>query len=348
MAFNVSAVNAAEKSKEIKAFWKDHFTGWQEGKLDWFYLNNPQGKAKCWVITNEENGQIIGTVVVFPRYFYYSGKEILTGITGDFGVSKNYRILGPALKLQKNTLELCSKDGYQFLYGFPNTKSEPVQRRAGYTVIGASRRLVKVLDSKEYIQRKTGSALLAALIAPIVNLGLRITGRENRIGVPAKYVVQTELKFDAAFDSLWTKGREQFKLIGKRDSVFLNWRFGDCPFREYKLFAIREKETDQPAGYVVYYTEGQTAFIADMFARDMATSMDILLAGFLKYLRKSRLQSVSVLYFGRTDILTKLKQFGFSEREDRRNVVAYAGEANPHKDDFLKEENWYFFEADND
>ena len=56
----------------------------------------------------------------------------LTRITGDFGIDKQYRTVGPALKMQKAGIAGCEDGRLDVLYGYPNEKSEPVQRRAGF------------------------------------------------------------------------------------------------------------------------------------------------------------------------------------------------------------------------
>ena len=85
-----------------------------------------------------------------------------------------------------------------------------------------------------------------------------------------------------------------------------------------------------------------------MLAKDNNESLEYLLAEFLKYARTIEAHAVSVLYMGNAFFREKLKLFNFSERADKRSIVAYANENDQIKKDIFNPQKWYFFEADND
>jgi len=128
-------------------FWQNIFPSWLGKNYTWFYLANPYGLAGGWVVKESKADKVIGSTAVFPREVFVNGKCLLAGIRGDFGVDPNYRSLGAALQLKKAEVGACSEKQFDFLYGYRNKKSEPVQRRAGFVVVGSTCRMVEVLKS---------------------------------------------------------------------------------------------------------------------------------------------------------------------------------------------------------
>lgn len=347
MGYLIRKANISEAEQNIKSFWKSNFEGWPAKKFDWFYLTNPAGLARCWFINLEDNtNQIAGTTALFPRSFYFDENYVQAGITGDFGVDKNHRIFGPALKIQK-TLIGDEADNFKFFYGFPNKNSEPVQKRAGFKQVGTAYRYVKVLKADEYIKRKSSSILISTLVSPLVNFYLNIFTEHRKIKKPAGLSWITQMKFDEKFDVLWEQAKKNHILIGERTSRFLHWRVASCPYIEYQIFALETQQNDL-LGYVVYYLDGKTVHIADCLAADLEQSTKLVLAEFIRFAFKRDWHSISVLFLGNNSFIDSLQSLGFSRREDTRNVVAFTQENSELEKIIFAEQNWYFFEVDND
>ena len=348
MGYSIQQADLKEDKQNIMDFWKKSFPAWPQHKYDWFYKDNISGHAKCWTVKNKENDAIVGFTAIFPRKFKFNGQPLMAGISGDFGVDRKHRVLGPALQLQKAVINVIESENFDFLYGTPNKKSEPVIRRVGFKIAGTMVRMVKVLKADTYLSRILKSNLLSTLATPFANLYLKLSSPENKIQLNRSITGETVQHFDQRFDQLWEKSEGNFKLIGQRDSEFLNWRFRDCPYRDYKIFTAVEAENNHLVGYIVYHTDGDTVHISDCLAEDNENFLDALIANFIKYTRKQKFHSISMRYLGSQQIKPSFEKFGFSERADKINVVAYSSSDSSIAELLLDAENWYFFEADND
>jgi len=348
MKFVVEKANLIIDKQKIIQFWKENFSDWPEGKYSWFYQRNIAGLADCWVVKENGKESVIGTTAIFPRKFRIKGEDYLAGITGDFAVNKQHRILGPALKLQREVANACENGKYQFLYGTPNSRSDPVQKRAGFVLVGSAIRMVKVLHTYRYLKRLLKFGFLAKFFSVFLDLVIRIFAKETwyRLdkGLEGKFLKE----FDSRFDELWEAGAVNFPLIGERSQKFLTWRFHNCPYQDYTIFVL-EKESDKSLlGYLVFTLKEKNIIIIDCFARDKSDIYQNLIAAFLKQARHFKIDSISIIYLGDEFFSSLLREFNFSPRADKRDVVAYIPQKSNLSDLVKNPENWYFLAVDND
>ncbi len=348
MSHSIFKADLEKYKEEILHFWKNNFASWQQEKYSWFYENNPYGVAACWIAKETEKNMVIGSTAVFPRRFLIEGKYVLGGITGDFAMDKNYRFLGPALQLQKATLTASNENPFNFLYGYPNDRSEPVQRRVGFKIVGSTYRLVKVLKSNFYAGRYFTLPIIGKLFSRSVDLMLKALSKETYYIKRRNFNFELLTNFDERFDDLWKKASHHYTIIGERTSEFLNWRFTQCPYRKYRIFVLTQKGTEEIIGYVVYCVTKNSVRIVDLLAVDMDRYIDALLSKFLLFQRRKGIDSVSIIYLGNEDLVNKLKKYKFYLRENERKIVAYIDSRSPISSCLLNKKNWYLTEADND
>ncbi|GAG47926.1 unnamed protein product, partial [marine sediment metagenome] len=179
MTGSVIKANIDQEKGNIITFWKKNFPRWPADKFSWFYQKNPYGCASCWINKDIETNMIIGSTAIFPRKVNIKAELLLGGITGDFGVSEKYRTLGPALSLQRANIAACKEDQFDFLYGYPNKKSQPVQLRAGFKVVGGAYRMVRILRSDDYINRHINQAMLSKIISKPVDILQKVFSKES-------------------------------------------------------------------------------------------------------------------------------------------------------------------------
>ena len=156
------------------------------------------------------------------------------------------------------------------------------------------------------------------------------------------------MEVDSRFDDLWKKARNNFSIIGERTSEFLKWKFGHCPYRNYRIFILTGRDNHEILGYVIYYIVDCHVHIADFLSWDNWNAFDNLFSSFLKYLRKQNCHSVSVIYFGNIEIEKRLEKFNFSKRDDVRSIIFYLKSESKNDCDISEKDNWFFLEADND
>lgn len=348
MGYNIEKADLTRDQVKVVRFWKTNFPAWPEEKYSWFYQNNVAGAADCWLITNEENGTVIGTTVIFPRKFIINNRDYLGGITGDFAVDKQYRVLGPALKLQREVINSCESGKYHFLYGFPNMHSEPVQKRVGFVVVGSAIRLVKVVRTYRYLRRVLKVVILSKFFSFFLDFIIRMFQKETWYRLSDEYEAKFLQKFDERFEKLWEVASVNFPIIGERSQQFLTWRFQNCPYQDYQIFVLEKRSDASLLGYVVFSVKEKDVLIVDCFARDKNEAYSTLLAAFLKEVRKFRIDSISIVYLGNEFLVNILKGFNFSQRADKRNIVAYTKKGLDISEIIKDSANWYFLAVDND
>lgn len=343
MSYVVKQIELEASRRELLAFWRENFPGWPFRKFGWLYQENVFGPACCWTLTRES--RIVGSAAAFPRDFLFHGRRIRAAVTGDFGVDKGNRMLGPALQLQR---AVVCEHRYDLLYGFPNQYSEPVQRRAGFKLVGSSVRMVRVLRADRYVKQKIKYSAAVRLSTPLANQLLRLRYRQRRPN-ESLYRVEKPVAFDSRFDQLWeTASQNSHRLMGIRDQHFLNQRFVQCPYIRYRVFALARKSNDSLVGYVVYRTDDQTVHIADCLATGVDERMDLVLSAFIGHMQEAGFHSVSVVFLADDAVVERFRRQGFLKREDERNVVAFVNPSANPAEELLDKNRWYFFEADND
>jgi hypothetical protein len=348
MGYQIQKADLDKDGESIIEFWKQNFPTWPVQKFQWFYRENIYGPADCWLIKETGSGAVVGSMAVFPRRVHCDGKPLLAGITGDLGVDNRHRILGPALQLQKAVAESCRNGKYAFLYGYPNNRSEPVQKRGGFQIVGNSVRLARGMRTERYLARLIRVPLVPGIVGTVANWGFRIFARESLLRLNPDYRPELLQRTDERFNRLWKDASKNFRLVGERNHAFLTWRFVKCPFREYRIFTLCREKDSSLAGYVIYYLHENVVHISDILAETPRRLQEALLPAFLRFVRKGKYDSVSVLFFGGKEMPDSLGRFYFKRREDNRNIVALPGGGKELDQAVFDPVNWYFLEADND
>ena len=347
MSYRIHRVDLQKDKNEAISFWKANFPNWPEEKYFWFYENNPYGDALCWLAKVKGENACVGSTALFPRRVCLNGRYITAAIAGDYAVAEKHRGFWPAWMLQRAALSELNNTQIDFLYASPNELAEHIMERAGYKIIGSSIRLVKVLRSVDYVQRLVKIQPVSKLLSKPVDIFLRSISREAYTRNTGKFDYEVLISFDKRFDVLWKEASPYYRIIGERSSRFLNWRFSQCPYLDYKAFALTQKKTNRILGYIVYQIVKKELQIADLFLIDMDELFDDLMAQFLRYQRNQGIDSVSIGYFGNESLVKQMERFSFSRREYHRSFAVYASKESANTF-LLDRNNWYFMEADND
>ncbi|MFH2138139.1 MAG: GNAT family N-acetyltransferase [Candidatus Omnitrophota bacterium] len=313
-------------------------------KFEWKYKKCPFGEAAAWIAKEINTNRVSGVGALFKREFEVSGKIFTFGVAGDFGVNKEDRVFGPALKLQKTIITNSAKEGMNFLYGIPNKSSKKLLEKAGYQNIGNFCRFVKILKTEHKLREKIKGDLLPKALAKFLDVFLCLCFRESFAKNFLGYSMKFHESFDNKFDSFFEKTKHQFKIMGVRGTAYLNWRYFSYQANEYKIFSIEKNNEIQ--GYLVYYLENGTMHIVDVLALNEKT-WEALMWKFVIYARGVNAKAVAIRFMGTNKIVKQLKRIGYWLREADDPFLVFAHEGLVKKEIFDCE-NWYFFEGDND
>ena len=244
----------------------------------------------------------------------------------------------------KHLINKIGLKNFDFLYGFPNIKAQALYKRAGYTLSYDMCRYARPVRSYGNLKRKLPSAL-AKIISLFLDPVIIVYDYFHILNYGFLYRNEYLEIFDERFDRLW--GKNAFPknlLIEKRDSRSLNWRHHQSGQKEFQIFSVSCRKTNELLGYIVFYIEDSVAHIVDFFAYDIRAALKRLLARFLVAVRSSGVNSVSVEFKGIASVGLLLQSLGFQLRDCR--AIFYS--VNDDLDSELEMLDWFITSSDED
>lgn len=311
-SYRVFAADLVKHRDVLLALWRRNLkdTANLEAKIEWHFVNNPNGDGQCWLI--EADGEVVGTTSLGLRQLKVGDRIVTIGVACDLAVEQKHRFLQPALMLQKQ-LVTSIKPPIRMIYGFPGPTVAGVLKRVGYQQLGVIDRYVKILKVSRYLERHKKFAALSPLVGEILDSSYAKVA-SLREPSHASYVAELVTDFDERFDEFWNHNKDSRTVLTVRDSRFLRWRYRDCPLRRYTTITLLSRDRSRLLGYLIYYVENSTAVCADLFADNRVDTMRCLLAKWLAVARKNSLSSVSVACSADRELIQALKSLRFVRR----------------------------------
>ena len=280
-------------------------------RFEWLYNKNPEGKALAWVACEPETEKIIGVSAAFPRRILRNGKEMRGYILGDFCIHPDHRSLGPALALQKSSLEGLSNEGAGFIFDFPSTSMLAIYKRLRIEPQETMIRFAKPLRADRQIQKSVSNKAAVRALAVAANATLRLRDsrlkRSNVVEVKERDTPCGE-EFTAA-TRRWTT---RMGICGSRDANYLNWRFLQHPQRKYHLLTARKD--GELCGYLIYERVGEDATVADLFAEESSVCRALLVET-IAIARRAGVHTLSAPLLSSHPSREILENCGFQPRE---------------------------------
>jgi hypothetical protein len=314
-------------------------------KYQWNYAANPLRQAWCSLAIERASQSAVGTTALFPRRILVDGVPFNAAVSGDFAVDRQHRTLYPALALQKAAVTACRSGCFDILYGFPNDAARRVQVRAGYRVVGRLRAGIRPLRIRRTLER-SGLKLHRLPGIGILDSLISLASKESRVCMTTNYTYSQLPAFDTRFDRFWMQNLPRHRVVVERSSSYANWRFMSCPSREYSLFAAVHSVTGEVGGYVLSWSHDGHIHISDIVAHDDA--FDGLLTLFIKRQREQGAHCITIVYFGGSRLVRKIRRFGFVFRSTRSEVLLYTKPDLPVAELLSCPGNWYLFDGDSD
>jgi hypothetical protein len=279
-----------------------------EEKYDWHFLNNPFGPGQIWIL--QADGRPIGTTSLGMRPLKLGDTLTTAGVACDLAVNQDHRFLQPALLLQRALLS-SAHPGIHILYGVPNPDGASVMKYVGYREFCRVHRYAKVLRISHYLQRSRQFRSTLSLVARIADSSYAAVQSFARR--KDRRVAQLLPSFDARFDELWCRTKSEHPALTIRDLRFLNWRYQECPLRQYKILGLLAEDESRLLGYLIYSVEGHSALCADLFASGGSGDLDCLLSSWATLAFADGLASLSMTCSDGA-LASNLLRHGFSRR----------------------------------
>jgi hypothetical protein len=343
MTYTVCQSDLQTDRDRILDLWRDNLPQASPDRYCWLYEDGP---SAGWLVKSDET-TTVGAVGLMGRTMKVFDDLLRAGQPIDLNIDADHRTVGPALGLQRALISTVDRGEYDLLYAFPNAASEPVQRRAGFRVLGDLGRWAKPLAVGNTLSARIRNPLARRAAATIVGPMLKLTSPETFYRRPADIQVHVADHFDSRFDALWETAAGQFPIVGERTSKYLTWRFGRCPDARYRVLCVSNHQKELLA-YLVYRQDRTIIHIGDLFFAH-PRHIDTLLAELLRLARKQKAEAVIAVYLGSQTVCRRLKHFGFWQRPCQWKALLHVNEQSVSATGPLFDvENWHLTHADID
>jgi hypothetical protein len=347
MGYAVREAAPADVETELVGLWTAnlHMGGDPRDKYRWFYVGNPLGAARAFLVeASEDGGRPVGTCGLGARRLVRRGEGLRAGLLADFALDARHRTVLPGIMLQR-ALASHARAHFDVTYAFPNNAALGILSRIGYRLLGRTGRYVRPLRIDSLLRRHLRSKALARLVALVPNVLLSWTDRAKAATVPRGLRLRWTRDPDTRFDDLWRRAGARYAIVGERTVGFLRWRFTERPGLPGELAALVDTESEALLAYaaVVEKVKGN-ALVCDFLAESedaLATLFRLLFPA----LRQRGFEQATTFFLGTPVVEALLRDVGFSFRNAAKNVVIDTNQAGS---DLLQTENWYLTDADRD
>ena len=322
-----------------------------EKRYEWLYLNNPFGRARSWIIKDEEIDQIIGAAAAYPRLIWVKGKMIQCHVLADFSVNHEYRSLGPAIKLNRASLMPVYDGMVPFAYDFPSQTMAAAHRWSKVYPIGEMIRLVRPLQVRSkigripLIRKEPIKTIINTLAKGVLNL---IPPYKTDRTFSFECEMITENTFDKEFEQLDNKIGPSFPVCGSRNPKYLKWRYGQNPLRRFRIIKLLKE--DNFCGYAIFclHDDDNRIHIYDLYSYDFQNVKKSLIYFLLHTARKDDIETIHFALLESNPWVTNLKKYGFVSRPPPADVFIFLSKSSPLNGVVNIADNWYMTMGDRD
>ena len=312
-----------------------------EARYEWLYCKNPEGMARVWVACEFETSKIIGVAAAFPKRIHRHGKKVRGYVLGDFCIHPEYRSLGPALALQRSTLEDLSREGAGFVFDFPSASMLAIYKRLRIEPQESVIRFAKPLRADRQVQKRVPNKAAGRTLAVAANTALRLRDVGLRRSSVWKISEETEPcgeEFTLA-SQRWAPG---MGVCAGRDADYLNWRFLQHPHRRYQFLTARQD--GRLCGFLIYHWAGEDATVVDLFAEGDPVRKALLVET-IAIMRHKGVNTLSAPFLASHAGREILKDCGFQPRESTPVILLTLPWTADRQDD-RGADHWYLTHGD--
>lgn len=232
-----------------------------EKRYDWFYKDNPHGKARVWIARDGPAGAIIGSAAIVPRRMRLREVEVLGCVMADFWIHPAYRVLGPAVRLQRACIDGARELGMRFFLDLPQGSMPAVYKRLRVQPVTSLVRYARPLSLDPYVSRLRLPKILARKLAAAANSLMELAERRTfRKGIA---VGEEQGDFGPEFTALAESVSRHYPMCVSRTAEYLNWRYRRHYFLSHHVVAARIGGNLE--AYAVFALSGDRAQVMDLF-----------------------------------------------------------------------------------
>jgi hypothetical protein len=263
----IRAADPRSDRDAILAVLERNLTGTASAKrFDWLYLANPAGPGRAWLAEDAQTGQPVGTSAGFPKRIRVGGTIKPALNFSDFAIDRQYRSLGPALKLLRRTLEPVNNGEFAFAYEHSIGSMPALYARLGVRPLAPTllfARPVLVTPALRRIWKEHG---LARVIGPIGDTVLSVADAVRRTRPPVD-ISLLEGPCGEEFTAFEEETARIEYVRGVHDQEQMNWRVTGDPIVRHEILCARSN--GRLEGYLVFRPRTRMALrVVDIANRD--------------------------------------------------------------------------------
>jgi len=240
--------------KDVTSLWEERFPDdylpQRRILFDWLTTGNPSTLKNRYFLLLEQR-KVIGMHGHMPLRFHVNGREVMGYLAHDDLLSMDYRGKGLGKVLLEGVTKQASEFSGALWFNEPNYK---LYKKSGWMDVPKFYAYFKMFDPSPLIKRKFKNKIVRKLVllgGKVLLRALEICRNVNLNDVVDIFQVE---RFNDEFDKFFEKISTHFGFIVARGEKYLNWKFVDKPFNNYRIFAAADK-TKQLFGYIVLKIE---------------------------------------------------------------------------------------------
>lgn len=335
-------------------------------RWEWQFEKNPFRRGDelpIWVAVDEE-GMIVGQICVMFEPFKIEGKCLEAGCWAvDIVVLPEYRDqkigsrLFKAIFIENDIFIaiLMSDTSRHLITKMGGSAITPVSvytRLANFNAVSALEAIRNRLVSgklQKVLLQLFSSLCMDRAISTLVNLGIRARDLHLDREISSDIQIGPIERFDHRLDEFWNSAEHLFHACVQRTSQYLNWKYLEQPFLDYKVFGA--SRNGNLCGYIILRCtrapEADTGIIADLFVpfQDIKT-LHSLLAFSIGYFKDHRVKYIEAASSAPT-YKKAFEAMGFKKIK----VVTPLFHNNTVADEYLSTlplDGWFFGRGDHD
>ena len=330
---------------------------------DWFYSQNPllehpeygsYAKSLKNIVlecTETETGKQypVGFVAMIPNLLQTNDTEAIGTWSVDMYVLPEHR--GQSLRL---VLALRKASPLGVILGVKGA-ALAVETKMGWEKVGASDPFVIRFPTVKMLRHLLGKSKVPPFLInasyPISRLIYKLTTKiifkTPRIGNGIR--IEKVERFGDEVDLLWNEIRKDFKILTKRDSAYLNWKFADNPMSTFDMFEFYENERIK--GFLILKITNKEGFKWGQIIEFFSSPNDLGVINSMSAFTVNHFQSNNCDLATVIGLLQNhresLKQHGFMKFKYDPNFIVKVDDKS-RKDYFLDPDNWFISFGDSD
>ncbi len=318
--------------------------------LRWQFLKNPTGRLNVeFALTPDE--QRLAAIYAVMSIDLKVGDVVMPACQSlDTLTDVDFRGKGLFVRMAKATFARAADEQNACVYGFPNGNSaHGFFERLGWTRLDPVPFLIKPLRLN-YVLRK-----LPRVGAKLAGLPSIPVSRVQSPSLPGHRELRAVLRFDGAFDELWSEFSAGIPAAINRDAKYLNWRLVEKPNEQYSRVALFEN--GRLRGFIAWAVKakhgGSVGYVMELMHAPTEPDVGrVLLQHALAEMKSSGAEVVLAWCFEHAPNYEAFRANGFFTLPERlRPIELHVGVrslAAPALANLGNRFNWYFSYLDSD